>query len=147
MEQNRKHLKIASTIVLLFTAMSFLRVAIEFLFTEQGTAILPDGSSAILKLIVRIVLVAVSLVLLLPQIYVGVKGLRIAKNPTTAKGHIVWAYILLGSALLTLIKAVFTVVQNGSLSGYVFALVNGSISAAIYCYYIASAMRWRKQIG
>ena len=139
MEQKRKNLKVVSAIVLVFTGLTFLRTAVGYLFTDQGIAILPDGSSVILQLIVRLIMVAVTLVFMLPQIYVGVKGLRIAKNPAPAKAHVVWAWILLVIAILGLIEPVTAVLQPGGLAGNVVALIIGLLSIVIYFAYIRCA--------
>ena len=139
MEQKRKNLKVVSAIVLVFTGLTFLRTAVGYLFTDQGIAILPDGSSVILQLIVRLIMVAVTLVFVLPQIYVGVKGLRIAKNPAPAKAHVVWAWILLVIAILGLIEPVTAVLQPGGLAGNVVALIIGLLSIVIYFAYIRCA--------
>ena len=139
MEQKRKNLKVVSAIVLVFTGLTFLRTAVGYLFTDQGIAILPDGSSVILQLIVRLIMVAVTLVFMLPQIYVGVKGLRIAKNPAPAKAHVVWAWILLIVTVLGLIEPVTAVLQPGGLAGNVVALIIGLLSIVIYFAYIRCA--------
>ena len=139
MEQKRKNLKVVSAIVLVFTGLTFLRTAAGYLFTDQGVAILPDGSSVILQLIVRLIMAAVTLVYVLPQIYMGVKGLRIAKNPAPAKAHVVWAWILLVIAILGLIEPVTAVLQPGGLAGNVVALIIGLLSIVIYFAYIRCA--------
>ena len=139
MEQKRKHLKVASVIVLAFTGLTFLCTAVEYLFTDQGIAVLPDGSSVILQLIVRMIMVAFTLVFMLPQIYIGVKGLRIAKKPAPAKAHVVWAWILLVFSILSLIEPVAAAVQPGGLAGNVEALINGLISIVLYIVYVRCA--------
>ena len=146
MEQKRKNLKVVSAIVLIFTGLTFLRTAAGYLFTDQGIAILPDGSSVILQLIVRLIMVAVTLVFVLPQIYVGVKGLRIAKNPAPAKAHVVWAWILLIVTVLGLIEPVTAIVQRASLSGNAYALFSGLLSVAVYIVYIRCAKAVAKAI-
>ena len=146
MEQKRKNLKVVSAIVLVFTGLTFLRTAVGYLFTDQGIAILPDGSSVILQLIVRLIMVAVTLVFVLPQIYVGVKGLRIAKNPAPAKAHVVWAWILLIVTVLGLIEPVTAIVQRASLSGNAYALFSGLLSVAVYIVYIRCAKAVAKAI-
>ena len=139
MDQKRKHLKAVSVILLAFTGLTFLRTAAEYLFADQGIAILPDGSSVILQLIVRLIMVAIALVFVLPQIYMGVKGLRIAKNPAPAKAHVVWAWILLVLAILGLIEPITAALQPGGLAGNVGALIQGLLSIVIYFAYIRCA--------
>ena len=136
MEQNRKHLKISSVIVLVLAAVTFLRVAGEFLFGDWGTTTLPDGLSESLVLAARIVLAVITFALLAPQIYMGIKGLRIAKNPVSTKGHIVWAAILFVLAILSLIDPATALVQNINLLDNAVALISGVLSSASYFYYL-----------
>ena len=122
-----------------FTGLTFLRTAAGYLFTDRGIAILPDGSSVILQLIVRLIMAAVTLVYVLPQIYMGVKGLRIAKNPAPAKAHVVWVWILLVIAIPGLIEPVTAALQPGGLAENVVALIIGLLSIVIYFAYIRCA--------
>ena len=90
-------------------------------------------------MITKIILFVVSLVLLLPQIYIGVKGMRIAKNPNSSKGHIIWAIILLVIAVLNLIDPIVGLINNGGVYDNLTTLSSVVLEIAIYYDYIKYA--------
>ena len=145
MMQSRNHLKISSAILLLLTAVGFLRTAIVLFFTDPNVVdTVLDGFSQTLLLVVKIFLWVFLLVAILPQIYVGVKGLRIAKTSDTAKGHIVWAYILLVFTVLSWIEPIVTIIrQDASLTDY--TPIYGLLLIATLFYYIKSATAVAKE--
>lgn len=143
MENNRNHLKIASAIILLFTALNFLRTAGGFVI--GNLAMLPDDTSKRVVFFVRILLVVVTFVFMLPQLYVGVRGLRIAKNPCATKGHIVWAWILLVLAVIGLFENIASLVQQGALLSKCYSLILVLLSIASYLYYIVFAQAIAKE--
>ena len=81
---------------------------------------------------------------LLPQIYVGVKGVRMAKNPNGSKGHIIWTCILFAFAVVNLISPLVGLVQGtGSDNfGRVFSYL---LEIAIYYDYIKYATAVSKE--
>ena len=86
-----------------------------------------------------------TLVLLLPQVYVGLRGLRIAKNPVPAKGHIIWATILLVLTALGLIEPAAAMVK-GAFSENFSTVARILLEVAIYYDYIKSAKAVAKQL-
>ena len=95
MEQTQKSLKLSSIFVLLFAGLSMVEIVAELLFGEINSVVIPEGAPENILMITKIILLAVSLLFLLPQLYIGIKGLKIAKCPDSSKGHIIWAAILL----------------------------------------------------
>ena len=136
MENNRKHLKISSAIILSLAVLTFLRIVGELLFDDLVASILPDGSSMLIVLFANILFAIIAFVFLLPQIYIGVKGLRIAKNPCAAKGHIVWAWILFILTVLGQIENTIALVQQSALISKAHSVILGLLSVASYVYYI-----------
>ena len=109
MEYTRKQLKLASIIVLIFAALSLLQVVTD-LFTSNFDS---TGATETVLLVTRIIVIVISFILLLPNIYIGVKGMSLAKEPKVAKAHIVWAVILLVFAVLSIISPTMSFIQNG----------------------------------
>ena len=145
MEQTLKHFKTSSFIVLLFAGLSLLQVVSELLFGELNSAQLPAGAPANTLMIAKIVLLAVSLLLLLPKFYVGVKGLRIAKTPSSSKRHIIWAMIIFVFSALELIDpAVAAIKQGGGYENF-SALCSVFLELSIYYDYIKYARAVAKQ--
>ena len=145
MEKTRKHLKTASFIVLLFAGLSLLQIVTELMFGELNTAEIPAGSPDNILLITKMFLLGLSVVILLPQTYVGVKGLRMAKNPDSSKGHIIWAVILSVFVVLDLISAVVAMAQ-GTGSDNLKNLFSALLELTIYYDFIKYAKAVRKEI-
>jgi hypothetical protein len=93
-----------------------------------------------------IVMFVVGLILLLPQLYVGVKGMKIAKNPTSSKGHIVWAVILLVFSAFGIISTVTSIAEQINVVDNVITLVDHALDVIVYCMYIKYANRVLKGI-
>ena len=145
MSNSRNHLKEASFLVLLFTAFSFIRMIIQLFvgFEADPTQV---GVSHEIIVATMIVMLVVGLILLLPQLYVGVKGMKIAKNPTSSKGHIVWAVILLVFSAFGIIATVSSIVEQVNVVDNVITLVNHALDVIVYCMYIKYANRVLKGI-
>ena len=145
MSNSRNHLKEASFLVLLFTAFSFIRMIIQLFvgFEADPTQV---GVSHEIIVVTMIVMFAVGLILLLPQLYVGVKGMKIAKNPTSSKGHIVWAVILLVFSAFGIISTVTSIAEQINVVDNVITLVDHALDVIVYCMYIKYANRVLKGI-
>ena len=145
MSNSRNHLKEASFLVLLFTAFSFIRIIIQLFvgFEADPTQV---GVSHEIIVATMIVMLVVGLILLLPQLYVGVKGMKIAKNPTSSKGHIVWAVILLVFSAFGIIATVSSIAEQVNVVDNVITLVNHALDVIVYCMYIKYANRVLKGI-
>ena len=145
MSNSRNHLKEASFLVLLFTAFSFIRMIIQLFvgFEADPTQV---GVSHEIIVVTMIVMFVVGLILLLPQLYVGVKGMKIAKNPTSAKGHIVWAVILLVFSAFGIISTVTSIAEQINVVDNVITLVDHALDVIVYCMYIKYANRVLKGI-
>lgn len=113
MEKATKQLKQSSIFVLLFAGLSLLQIIGFLLWGDLNSAEIPEGSPENILLITKIFLLSLSVVMLLPKIYVGFKGLKIAKNPTPAKAHLFWAVIILVFNVLNLIEPAVAAVKNG----------------------------------
>ena len=145
MEQTLKHFKISSFAVLILAGFSLFEIISELLFGELNSAQLPAGAPENTLLIAKIVLLAVSVLLLLPKFYVGIKGLRIAKNPNTSKRHITWAMIIFAVLLLELIGPAVTAIQQGGGYDNISAVCGVLMELAFYYDYIKYAKAVAKQ--
>ena len=137
----RKNLKWLSTVVLALAALTFIRVIWEAFFIDFKMETLPEGTTAGMVLAAQIVLCVVSLVLLLPQIYVGVKGLKIAEKPNQSKAHIVWATILAVLSVIGIASPISNMMQAGNMVANVVELIDLATDAAIYIAYVVYAKR------
>ena len=146
MNNSRNHLKEASFLVLLFTAFSFIRMIIQiFVVGFEVDPAQVDASHEIV-VVTMIITFVISLILLLPQLYVGVKGMKIAKNPTSSKGHIVWAVILLVFSAFGIVFTVSSIPEQINVIDNVITLVDHALDVIVYCMYIKYAIRVLKGI-
>lgn len=139
MEQTRTHLKFSSVIILVFAGLSLLNIVTELALGSLNSAVLPNGAPDNVLAIAKVFLLAVSVICLLPNVYVGIKGLRVAKTPDSSKAHIVWATILFVISLISIISPVLGIVKQGSVTENVESLLSVLIDLVIYFEYIKYA--------
>ena len=132
MEQARKNLKTSSIIVLALAGLSLLNLIFGIFFgdlnTELNNATIPDGSPDNVILIAKIFVLVVSILMLLPQLYVGLKGLKMAKKPDSSRGHIGWGIILVVFTAMGLLSPLSAFLQG---DGDAFANVAEFMSIAV----------------
>ena len=145
MNNSRKHLKIDSIIVLIFAAMTLLNIVAELFFGELSTATIPDGAPNNIVLITQIFMLVFSAILLLPQVYIGFKGLKVAKKPDSSKAHIVWAIILFVCAAIGIISPVVNIIGMNDVMGNVSTALSFVLELAIYYDYIKHAKAVAKE--
>jgi hypothetical protein len=146
MEHSRKHLKEASFLVLLFAAFSLIRMTVEVLVTGFGTGDNALGVSRELVIATMIALFVIGFILLIPQIYVGVRGIKIAKAPEAKKGHIVWAVILLVFSVFGIFSPISNIMANVSVLDNMIALCDQLLDVIVYCMYIKYSTQVLKSI-
>ena len=139
MEQAKKHLKISSMLVLLFVGISLLQLVTELMFGDINSATIPEGSPDNILLITKTFVMVIALLLMLPKVYVGVKGLKMAKAPNASKGHIIVAAIILAFSIFSLIDPAMAILKQDGTSGNVSSLFNILLEVTIYYEYIKNA--------
>ena len=147
MEQARKHLKTSSMIVLALAGLTLLNLLFELFFGELSSAAIPEGSPDNILLITQIFVLVVSLLMLLPQFYIGFKGLKVAKNPDASKGHIIWGTIVFVFAVMGLISPLFALIRgDGEAFGNVSEVLSIAVDVMVLYDYVKAAKAVRKAI-
>ena len=150
MEQSRKYLKTSSIIVLALAGLSLLNILFELFFGELNGALnnaaISEGAPDNIALITRIFILVVSLLILLPQAYIGIKGLKIAKKPDSSKGHIVWGIILMVFTAAGLISPLLALVQGVDAFGNASKLCSIAVDVFILFEYVKYARAVRNGI-
>ena len=84
--------------------------------------------------ITAIITVVLSCVLLLPQVYVGIKGIKVGNGAASSKAPFVWAIIL---AILSGIAAIsgFSTMISAFTFGNILAFVDIALDVAVYIFY------------
>ena len=136
MEQARKHLKFSSLAILTLAGLSLINIVSELLVGELK---IPAGSPDGILLVTKIILTVVSLVCLLPQAYIGIKGLKVAKKADSSKAHIVWGIILLVCAITGMISPLVAVIKQDEVFENASALLSILIEVAFLYDYVKYA--------
>ena len=139
MTNAKKNLKLMSIVILALAAFTLIRLGVSVFAIDFGGADLPQGATSGAVLAAQIGVLVFSFLLLLPQIYVGVKGMKIAEKPDRSKTHIVWATVLAVLSVIALISPVMNLIQVGNLAGNFVELFDLVTDAAVYIAYIAYA--------
>lgn len=147
MEQARKNLKTASIIVLALAGLSLLNLIFGIFFgdlnTELNNATIPDGSPDNVILIAKIFVLVVSILMLLPQLYIGLKGLKMAKKPDSSRGHIIWGIILLVFTACGLLSPLSAFLQGDSDA---FANVAEFMSIAVDVFVLFEFVKYARAV-
>ena len=139
MNSSRRHLREASFLVLLFTAFTLIRLAVRFFVVGFDVDPSQVSASREIIMIATIILFVINLLFLIPQTYVGIRGIKIAENPVSTKGHIVWAVILLSFAVFSIIHTSIGIAESEKLTDSIFVLADHTLDVIVYCMYIKYA--------
>ena len=139
MENARKNLKVSAILVLIFAGLSLIRTICDMIFLDPSKVTVPEGSPENIVLIAKFVIIGIALVVLLPQVYVGVKGLKLASNPGPAKACIVWATILFVISILSIISPIAGLIKHEFIGSNVSALLDAVVDILIYFEFIKYA--------
>lgn len=135
MENAKRNLKFISEVMLILLLFSAIRMILEIFLKE----IRVDNIPAEFILVVKGVLCVISALLYIPQIYIGVKGIRVAKNPDSSKAHIVWAVIFFVFAAISVISTVSGMIRTGNVVGNIFGLIDSVIDLGLCFFYVKFA--------
>ena len=142
MEKNRKNLRDFSIIILALVALSLIRSIVTVCINgfPQPTNI-PEGMTKEIAKVITIITFALSFVLLLPQIYLGVKGIKIANGSSTSgKAHIIWALILIVFSAITVISSISDLTKAFNLDS-VLNLLGPVVDLALFAFYYIYARK------
>ena len=141
MEKNKKNLKILSILLLALAVYSLIRIVLSVFSIDLNPEDLTDGASATLLLIGQIFVCVVSFILLIPQIFVGIKGIKVSNNPDSSKAHIVWAVILTVLSVIGILSPASELIKGVAVLDNLFAVADMALDAIIYIEYINYAKK------
>ena len=139
MDNSRKYLKIWSFVVLLFAGLTLLEIVSALWLGDLSNIDLSTGNEALVLLVTRIVVLSVSLICLIPQVYIGVKGLKVAKNPDSSKGHIIWGTVLLVFAVIGVISPLTEIIKQNAVGENVRNLFGVIVEVTVFYDYLKYA--------
>lgn len=140
MSKSRNNLKIISIVILILAAISLVNIASELIFGALNEVELPEGAPDNTLLITKIFLAVVSVIMLAPHVYVGIKGMKVANKPNSSKAHIVWAIILLAFAAYCLISPIASIIILEDVVANIFSVISIAIEVFVFAVYIKFAL-------
>ena len=143
MENYRKHLRDMSILVLVFAVIGCVRAILNVFMMDFNMEALPDGATAGIVLVSQIIMTVFMLIFAIPDFYIGVKGLKISKNPDSSKAHIVWATILAVLSGLSVLSYISSLTQGDIVNGLI-NVIGTALDVAIYVLYIICAKKVRQ---
>lgn len=141
MEKNKKNLKILSILILALAVYSLIRIVLSVFSIDLNPENLTDGASATHLLIGQIFVCVVSVILLIPQIFVGIKGIKVSNNPDSSKAHIVWAVILTVLSVIGILSPASELIKGVAVLDNLLAVADMVLDAIIYIEYINYAKK------
>ena len=141
MEKNKKNLKILSILILALAVYSFARLVLSVFTIDFNPENLADGVSSSYLLIGQIFVCVVSVILLIPQIFVGIKGIKVSNNPDSSKAHIVWAVILTVLSVIGILSPASELIKGVAVLDNLLAVADMALDAIIYIEYINYAKK------
>jgi uncharacterized membrane protein len=141
MEKNKKNLKILSILILALAVYSLIRIVLSVFSIDLNPEDLTDGASATHLLIGQIFVCVVSVILLIPQIFVGIKGIKVSNNPDSSKAHIVWAVILTVLSVIGILSPASELIKGVAVLDNLLAVADMALDAIIYIEYINYAKK------
>ena len=142
MNKERKLLKEYSVVILILTALSLVRLIVD-LFAFGGLDASKFPATGLPQEVVKITLIisfVIALVFFIPEVFVGVRGLKEAENPTGKSGHIVWALILAIFSAVATISAVIDIF-SGFDTGKLLEVIDVALDAVIFFMYFLTAKK------
>lgn len=137
MEKVKKDLKVYSIVILAFVAFTLVRAIVSAcVYGIPQPAEIPQDSTKEMVKIMTIIAFVLSFVLLLPQVYVGFKGIKIADGAICNKAPRVWAIIL---ALLAGIATVSGLIDLFKLFTFdqLLSVLDTAVDVVLFvCYYL-----------
>jgi uncharacterized membrane protein len=141
MEKNKKNLKILSILILALAVYSLIRIVLSVFSIDLNPEDLTDGASATHLLIGQIFVCVVSVILLIPQIFVGIRGIKVSNNPDSSKAHIVWAVILTVLSVIGILSPASELIKGVAVLDNLLAVADMVLDAIIYIEYINYAKK------
>ena len=145
MEKARKNLKEMSILVLIFAGISLVRMIVDVILNGFTLTQPIEGLSQELSNVIAIVVYVIAFLFLLPELYVGYKGIKVSQTPDNSKSHITIAKIIFVCIILSLASIIFELVKGTNLVINILTVADVLIDVAVYYLYIRYANMIRKQ--
>ena len=142
MEKNRKDLRIYSIVILALVALVLIRNIVSVCVNGLPPITeIPEGFTKETVEIIKIISFALTFVVLIPQVFVGLKGIKVANNPDVrGEAHMVWAIILAVLSAVAVISGIIDLVKKFDVD-LLLAVINNVLDVCIFIGYYLCARK------
>ena len=146
MDKNRKRLQIASLIILVITLFILVRNIVDVSIHGFAATTIPEdlkdiGITLEALTVVNIIIFVISLLILIPDAYVGIKGLQIVKTKTEKKSHITLAKLFVVLYGITVISTCMSFASTTNLPLTIVSLIIELITTLAFLFYAIYAKK------
>ena len=150
--ENRRKLHESGVVLIIlgiFNLFMFLATIVKSIVdgsvAAELAAVEPDIAVAVK--VVLIVFCALLSLLVMADVFLGIKAIKVSKNPTASRGYIIVAFIFLVIVAIAIISNAISVFSgHGSVFDSSLNLGNTALSAFIYAWFIGNAEAVRKDV-
>ena len=130
----KKDLKVVSIVILALLGLTLIRTIVNACVNGIPQIQATQGLTKDILQIASIIAFVLAFVFLLPQLYLGVKGIKIADGCEFGKAPFVWVIILVILAVIATISALSNMFQAFNFDTILVA-VDCALDVALYVYY------------
>ena len=132
----KKDLKVVSIVILALLGLSLIRMIVGACINGIPQIQATEGLTKEMIQVASIIAFALTFVFLLPQVYIGVKGIKIANGGAFGKAPFVWTIILAILAAVATVSAIADMFKVFNFDTILLA-VDCALDVALYvCYYL-----------
>ena len=141
MTKNRKDLKATSLALLALVVLDVILIIVNLCVDglPKMTDIPADWTEGMIKAS-AIVSLILSFAVFIPQIYVSVKGIKIANGAASGRAHIIWAVILAIFAVASTISYISALTKVADATN-ALGLAGAALDVVLFALYFISARR------
>ena len=139
MKDSKTQLRRWSYLILFFTALSAIRMIVEVFKIDFNPTDLPEGTTKGMFIAAQIIVLVIGLIILLPEVFVGVRGIKLSKSPDSRKGHITWAKVIIVLSVIGLIAPISGLIQGERIVSNILEVIDLLCDVAVFYLFIIFA--------
>lgn len=91
------------------------------------------------------IIIAIMALIVLADVFLGIKALKVSEKPNADKGYIIVAKIFFVISIIAAVSYIVTLIQGGApVVDTVLNLISDALGAVVYAYFIVAAQAVRK---
>ena len=149
--ENRKNLHDYGLVLIILSVLHFFRyvstIISSIISGDMAKAFAEQNAGLAVKIVTGVVFVILAFIVL-ADVIIGIKALKVSKNPTADKGHIVAAKVFFVLSVIAAVAALISIfgATKDSIVDCILNLSSSTLGACIYVIFIKAATAVRKDV-